>query len=82
VEIAEDNALLGGIVQEYKTKIRRRLRKLAREINAREPDVLGDALMLLMEGGYYTRLTFPHNSGPIAAIAKAARSLIDAHLRK
>jgi AcrR family transcriptional regulator len=82
VEIAEDNALLGGIVQDYKTKIRRRLRKLAREIGAREPDVLGDALMLLMEGGYYTRLTFPHNSGPIAAIAKAARSLIDAHLRK
>ena len=78
VEISEDNELLGSIVHEYKTEIRRRLRKLAREAGAREPDALGDALMLLMEGGYYSRLTFPHNSGPVAAIAKTARTLVDA----
>jgi AcrR family transcriptional regulator len=78
VEIPEGNELLGGIVHDYKTEIRRRLRKLARDAGAREPDTLGDALMLLMEGGYYSRLTFPHNSGPIAAIAKAARTLVDA----
>jgi AcrR family transcriptional regulator len=78
VEIPEGNELLGGIVHEYKTEIRRRLRKLARDAGAREPDALGDALMLLMEGGYYSRLTFPHNSGPIAAITKAARTLVDA----
>jgi AcrR family transcriptional regulator len=78
VEIPEGNDLLGGIVHGYKTEIRRRLRKLARDAGAREPDTLGDALMLLMEGGYYSRLTFPHNSGPIAAIAKAARTLVDA----
>lgn len=80
VEIPEDNELLGGIVHAYKTEIRRRLRKLARELGAREPDTLGDALMLLMEGGYYTRLTYPQNTGPVAAIARAARVLIDAHL--
>ena len=80
VEIAEGDVLLGGIVHDYKTEIRRRLRKLARETGARAPDVLGDALMLLMEGGYYTRLTFPNNSGPVAAIAKAARALVDASL--
>lgn len=80
VEIPEDNDRLGDIVHKYKAEIRRRLRKLAREMGAREPDVLGDALMLLREGGYYTRLTFPNNSGPIAAIAKAARALIDAYL--
>lgn len=78
VEIPEGNELLGGIVHAYKTEIRRRLRKLAREIGARSPDALGDALMLLMEGGYYTRLTFPNNTGPVATIAKAARALIDA----
>jgi len=78
VEIPEGNELLGGIVHDYKTEIRRRLRKLARDAGAREPDSLGDALMLLMEGGYYSRLTFPHNSGPIAAITKAARTLADA----
>ena len=79
VEIPEDNELLGGIVHAYKTEIRRRLRKPAREIGAREPDTLGDALMLLMEGGYYTRLTFPQNTGPVAAIGKAVRALVDAH---
>jgi AcrR family transcriptional regulator len=77
VEIPEDDTLLGGIVHDYKAEIRRRLRKLAREAGAHAPDVLGDALMLLMEGGYYTRLTFPNNSGPVSAIAKAARSLVD-----
>jgi AcrR family transcriptional regulator len=80
VEIPEGNEMLGGIVHDYKTEIRKRLRKLAREVGARDPEVLGDALMLLMEGGYYTRLTFPQNSGPVAAIAKAARTLVDAHL--
>lgn len=80
VEIPEDNERLGDIVHKYKTEIRRRLRKLAREMGAREPDVLGDALMLLREGGYYTRLTFPNNTGPISAIVKAARALIDAHI--
>ena len=80
VEIPEGNEMLGGIVHAYKTEIRKRLRKLAREAGAPNPEVLGDALMLLMEGGYYTRLTFPQNSGPVAAIVKAARSLVDAHL--
>lgn len=81
VEIPEDNELLGNIVHAYKSEIRRRLRKLAKDVGTREPDVLGDALMLLMEGGYYTRLTYPQNSGPVAAIAKAARVLIDAHTK-
>jgi len=80
VEIPEDNQRLGDIVHKYKNEIRRRLRKLAREMGAREPDVLGDALMLLTEGSYYTRLTFPGNTGPVSAIPKAARALIDAHL--
>jgi AcrR family transcriptional regulator len=80
VEIPEGNEVLGGIVHAYKTEIRKRLRKLAREVGARDAEALGDALMLLMEGGYYTRLTFPQNSGPVAAIVKAARALVDAHV--
>ena len=81
VEIPEGNELLGGIVHAYKTEIRKRLRRLAREVGARDPETLGDALMLLMEGGYYTRLTFPNNTGPVAVIAKTARQLIDAQVR-
>jgi AcrR family transcriptional regulator len=80
VEIPEDNQRLGDIVHKYKNEIRRRLRKFAREMGAREPESLGDALMLLMEGSYYTRLTFPGNTGPVTAIPKAARTLIDAHM--
>ena len=82
VEIPEGDEMLGGIVHEYKTEIRKRLRKLARDAGARDPALLGDALMLLMEGGYYTRLTFAHNSGPVAVIAKTARLLIEAQLGK
>ena len=80
VEIPEGNDRLNAIVHDYKAEIRRRLRRYAREMGAREPDSLGDALMLLLEGGYYTRLTFPNNSGPVTSIAKAARALIDAHM--
>ena len=79
VEIPEDNEMLAGIVHNYKTEIRKRLRKLAREAGARDPNALGDSLMLLLEGGYYTRLTYEQNSGPVAAIAKAARALIEAY---
>jgi len=80
IEIAEDDATLGPIVHGYKAETRRRLRRLSREMGARDPDVLGDALMLLLEGGYYTRLTFAGNTGPVSNVAKAARNLIDAHL--
>ena len=80
VEIPEDNQHLGDIVHKYKNEIRRRLRKLAREMGARQPEVLGDALILMMEGSYFTRLTFPNNTGPVASLPKAARSLIEAHL--
>jgi AcrR family transcriptional regulator len=79
VEIPEDNEMLAGIVHGYKTEIRKRLRKLAKEAGARDANALGDSLMLLLEGGYYTRLTYDQNSGPVAAIAKAARSLIETY---
>jgi AcrR family transcriptional regulator len=81
VEIPVENERLSDIVHAYKNKIRRRLRSFAKDMRARDPDALGDALMLLMEGGYYTRLTYPANSGPVASIGKAARALIESHLR-
>jgi len=36
--------------------------------------------MLLLDGGYFTRLIFPLGSGPISAALPAVRALIDAHL--
>ena len=36
--------------------------------------------MLLLDGGYFTRLIFPLGSGPISAALPAVRALIDAHV--
>ena len=81
VEIPEDDENLHAIVPAYKSELRRRLRKLSKDAGASEPDALGDALMLLLEGGCYTLSTFSGTSGPIASMAKAARALISIHLR-
>jgi hypothetical protein len=65
-------------VEQYKAEMRRRFRHLAQEMGAREPDALGDALMLLWEGSYLTRLTLGRH-GPVEGAAKAARALIAAY---
>ena len=70
-----------GLNVKRMTELRRRLRKLSKDAGASEPDALGDALMLLLEGGCYTLSTFSGASGPIASMAKAARALISIHLR-
>jgi AcrR family transcriptional regulator len=80
VEISAEDEHLRSIVLAYKSELRRRLRKLAKEAGASEPEGLGDALMLLLEGGCYTLSTFPGTTGPIAAMAKGARALIRTHL--
>ena len=54
---------------------------LARDMGAREPDALGDALMLLWEGSYLTRLVLPVQDGPIQNVVRAVHTLIDAHTR-
>jgi hypothetical protein len=49
-------------------------------MGAHDAESLGDALMLLLDGGYFTRLIFPLGSGPISAALPAVRALIDAYL--
>jgi AcrR family transcriptional regulator len=82
VELSEDEDESGKLVRSYKEKVRKRLRALAHATGARNADSLGDALMLLMDGSYFTRLVFPGNSGPISAVLTTIRALIDAHLSK
>jgi AcrR family transcriptional regulator len=79
IEIPEAEHPARAVVEHYKQEMRRRFRKLAREMNANEADSLGDALMLLWEGSYLTRLTFQCQHGPAHNAAKAARALIDAY---
>ena len=81
VEISDDNDALSTLVREYKQQVRSKLRAMAREMGARDPDSLGDALMLLMDGSYFSRLVFPGHSGPVSSLLGAVRALIDAQLR-
>lgn len=78
VEITEPDHLARPIIEQYKAEMRRRFRRLARELAAREPNCLGDALMLLWDGSYLARLTLGQQ-GPVQCAAKAARALIAAY---
>ena len=78
VEITEPDHPARPIVEQYKAEMRRRFRQLAHEMGAREPDSLGDALMLLWDGSYLTFLTLGRH-GPVEGAAKAARALIAAY---
>jgi len=66
------------IIEQYKAGMRRRFRELAREMGSRDADSLGDALLLLWEGSYLTRLTLGQQ-GPVQDAGKAARALIAAY---
>jgi len=79
-EISDDEDALSTLVRAYKEKVRWRLHGMASAMGVRDPERLGDALMLLLDGGYFTRLVFPLGSGPISAALPAVRALIDAHL--
>jgi AcrR family transcriptional regulator len=79
-EISDDEDELSLLVRAYKEQVRKRLHALSRAMGARDAESLGDALMLLLDGGYFTRLIFPLGSGPISAALPAVRALIDAYL--
>ncbi len=79
VEISDDEDELSNLVRAYKSQVRKRLQEMARDMGATDPESLGDALMLLLDGGHFTRLVFPQGSGPIAAALSAVRALIDAY---
>jgi AcrR family transcriptional regulator len=79
-EITDDEDELSRLVRAYKEKVRKRLQAMAEAVGARDAPSLGDALMLLLDGGHFTRLVFPLASGPISAALPAVRALIDAHL--
>jgi len=78
VEITEPDHPARPVIQKYKADMRRRFRRLAHEMHARDADELGDSLMLLWEGAYLTRVTLGQ-TGPVQGAAKAARALIGAY---
>jgi AcrR family transcriptional regulator len=78
VEITEPTHPARPVIEKYKADMRRRFRRLALNMKAREPDSLGDSLMLLWEGAYVARVTMGAD-GPVQGAAKAARALIAAY---
>jgi AcrR family transcriptional regulator len=78
VEITEADHPARPVIEKYKADMRRRFHQLARDMKSREPEALGDSLMLLWEGAYLTRVTMGQH-GPVQGAAKAARALIAAY---
>jgi len=62
-----------------KRELRRRLRAMAAEMGASEPEALGDGLLLLIEGAYVSGQLFGAD-GPAARVAQNADRLISAYL--
>jgi AcrR family transcriptional regulator len=77
VELSDPKHPARKVVLEHKSEVRKRLRDICREMSARRPEKLGDALFLLMEGTYMARIVFGVD-GPGQVVLKAANALIDA----
>jgi AcrR family transcriptional regulator len=78
VEIHEPDHPARLVAHEHKRETHRRLLQMAHAAGAQTDD-LGDALMLLMEGGYMARVTLSPQ-GPVRNLAGAARALMRAYL--
>jgi AcrR family transcriptional regulator len=76
VEIIDDENPARQIVKQHHDEMRRRLRELSRNMNARDPERLGDALFLLMGGSFLSLLVF-NDAGPSVSVYDAARLLLD-----
>jgi AcrR family transcriptional regulator len=79
VEYPEVNHPARLVGEANKRELRRRLRAMAAEMGAADPDTLGDGLLLLIEGAYISGQLFGAG-GPAASVAKNADRLIAASL--
>jgi hypothetical protein len=65
------------VAVEHKQSVRARFNQLAEEAGARQPEVLANALFLLMDGAYMAaRMYRASPSNPAANVAEAARQII------
>ena len=77
VEFPERDHPARQVAEAHKRDLRARLRQKAVELNAPDPDRLGDALTLLVEGAYASSQLFGEG-GPSGSVGHAAAALIDA----
>lgn len=76
---SRDNAAR-KVAETHKKRFRERLRELAAAMGARHPAILGDALLLLIEGIYVTGQQ--SEEGPAQSASTVAKLLIDASVSK
>jgi AcrR family transcriptional regulator len=81
VELAAEDHPGRRVVLAKKREMRRRFRELALATGAANPEELGDALMLLMEGAYLSRLTLS-SQGPASHVGPVALRLLESYTRK
>lgn len=80
VEYPEPDHPARVVSEENKRELRRRLREMAQGMGAADPDMLGDGLLLLIEGAYISSQIFGPG-GPSQSVAKHADWLIGASLK-
>lgn len=78
VEYPQKGHIARAAAQDHKGEVRQRLRDKARELGVANPEGLGDALLLLLEGAYLTTQLFD-TGRPSAEVGRAAEALIDAY---
>ncbi|MHA6203316.1 TetR/AcrR family transcriptional regulator [Dyella soli] len=79
VEYPGDEHPARKVAEEHKRKLRTRLVELSTAMGAKEPAVLADGLLLLLEGTYASGQLFGVH-GPAESLVKVANQLIDASL--
>ncbi|MGB7214433.1 MAG: TetR/AcrR family transcriptional regulator [Gammaproteobacteria bacterium] len=79
VEIDDPDHPAAQVIREHHAEIARRFRELCKQMGARKPDALGDALTLLVVGVFCSRITLD-SPERIAAVADAARALLDSDM--
>jgi AcrR family transcriptional regulator len=78
-ELAAEDHPGRRVVLAKKREMRRRFRELAGAMGAAAPDELGDALMLLLEGAYLSRLTLC-SDGPARHVGAVALHLLECYV--
>jgi AcrR family transcriptional regulator len=76
VEVIDDDNPAMRVIREHKAELARRFRALCREMGARDPDGLGDALSLLVSGVFASRLT-GDTTEQITSVCRAVKALLD-----
>jgi AcrR family transcriptional regulator len=79
VEVVEPDHPAREVIGKYKLEINRRLRELCREMGAKQPETLGDALTLLISGIFTTRIG-DHTNARADSVYDAAMALLDSPL--